>query len=106
MVVTCALGILATDNFAAGSAGVPDPGTEAGPFPWLWWRQWAINIHATTVQALMAPGAVVRVDVDARAMRKLKPGQSLGWLLQYLDISGAPPIHVEIATTRVLFAGI
>ena len=43
------------------------------------------------------------MEVDTKAMRKVKPRETLVWVLQTSDVNGAPVTLVENQETRVLF---
>ncbi len=100
--ITTALGIVSSDAFAAGAGSVPDPQGEP-EYPWLYWKDsvffYTESSAANAVQSIVG---AVRFDVDTKAMRKMKPGESLAWVVQYVDITGAPPMTIQIAATRVL----
>ena len=102
--LTFALGIVSTDAFTAGSGSVPDPGGEP-EYPWIWWQN--IRLDATSVQASSTvqtpwgPGAM-RLEVDSKAMRRIKPGQSVCWVVQSRAQAGAPVVNIHMGQTRVL----
>jgi len=48
----------------------------------------------------------VRRQFDIRSMRKLKPRESLVWLVQYGDLSGTPSITTVCGQIRTLVAGL
>ena len=95
--IVAALAVVSSDAFAAGAGSVPDPGAE-GEYPWLWWRSVPIFVEGNDYDSAGA----ARVMVDTKAMRKMKPRESLAWVVQYVDVSGTPPMKVMIAHTRVL----
>ena len=96
--IVVGLGIFSSDAVAAGAGSLPDPAAE-GEYPWLWYG--AILLHSGGVDE-EATWAQARVDVDTKAMRKVKPGQSLAWVAQYVDIVGTPSVRVMFDRTRVL----
>ena len=96
---TFGLGIISTDSFTAGTS-VPDPAGEPD-YPWLWWTEFALTTEVATINDSFGLHSH-RVEVDTKAMRRVKPGQSLAWILQRADIAGDPPATVHIAQTRVL----
>jgi len=103
MTLAFAIGVVSTDAVAAGAGSLPDPAGEPD-FPWLYWKEATIFLQTATP----APGLgahVERVSFDIRSMRKLKPRESLASIVQYVDISGVPPVNVQINQTRVLLAG-
>ncbi len=94
------LGIISTDAFAAGGGSVPDPGDEA-EYPWIWWGQMHLEAFATGGTEPWGSSSQY-IEVDTKAMRKMKPGQSLAWIVQVQGASGAPVTEITLGQTRVL----
>ncbi len=104
--ITLALGIFSTDAVAAGAASMPDPASEP-EYPWLFWRGVPLRLfNLSANEAFSSVSFVDRVSIDSRSMRRMKTGQSLAWVGQYVDVTGAPPFSVDVGISRVLFAGI
>ncbi len=100
--ITIGIGVFSTDAFAAGSGSMPDPGGEA-EFPWLYWADHQFEFAAAVTDPASAAGSVRRA-FDIRSMRKLKPGQSLGSVVQYGNIAGNPPMSISLGQVRCLLA--
>ena len=98
-VITCGLGIVSTDAFAVGLTAMPDPGDELD-YPWLWWGE--ILLQKWLPAGDSASEASVRVEVDTKAMRKVKPRQSLVWVFQGIRLNGTPITQLLVGATRVL----
>ncbi len=105
VIIGMSIGVVSTDAFAAGAASVPEP-LEEPEYPWLYWASKAF-FYPNTSSPLASTGdprMSDRFSIDIRSQRKLKPRESLCWIVQYGDITGAPPMTVQIANTRVLLA--
>ncbi len=102
--VTVAVGIVSTDAFAVGGSSMPDPAGEAG-YPWLFWREHSFQIFDSTPN-LTSDIEQVRVHWESKAMRKMKLGLTLGYIVQYSDIVGTPPYTVMLSQTRALFGNL
>ena len=102
--IAMALGIMSTDAFAAGGASLPDPSGNAD-YPWLWWQ--TINLATNFTLAAgsdQVAGMTTRVvQVDSKAMRRVKPNETLSLVFQYVNVSGNPTIQVDAGLIRVLF---
>ncbi len=96
--VTVGLGVFSADAFAAGAT--PDPETEP-QYPWLFWKHYSLFFPTTSADPSVLTGSV-REMFDIRSMRKLKPREDVGWVVQYSDIAGTPPLHVNIEQSRML----
>ncbi len=94
------LGIVSTDAAVAGATAMPDPGGDAD-YPWLWWEQMTLRSEET-LQGFSWGLTAQRVDVDTKAMRKFKPGQTLLVINQVTSSSGAPVTNLDIGQIRVL----
>ncbi len=103
MRVVAALGIISTDAFAAGSGSVPDPASEP-EYPWLWWDEMFLEAIVTTATSLSPAFGMTyqRHEVDSKAMRKVKPGESLIWVAQTATVAGAPTTIISLGGTRTL----
>ncbi len=98
MALGFAIGIVSTD--ARGAGVLPDP-FEEPEYPWLW--------HGTMfLRAEIAAGAEAwglsaqRLEVDTKAMRRIKPGQSLVYAIERASVAGAPVTEITTGFTRVL----
>ena len=101
ILLTFGLGIVSTDAFAVGASAFPDPSGEP-EYPWLWWGQ--MSLFASIAAGNEAWGtSAQRLEVDTRAMRKVKPRESLAWICESTSASGAPLTVVHFGQTRVLF---
>ncbi len=100
--ITVAIGKISTDAFTAGAASVPDPASEP-EYPWLYWMEHRFFYSGTDPESASA-AASIRRSIDIHSMRKFKPGESLAYIVQYADTTGAPPLTVNLGQTRCLFA--
>ena len=101
--IAVGIGLLSSDALAAGSASVPDPGSEL-EFPWLYWAEHSLRFskaQSTTISG-DSTGSAVRAAFDVRSMRKFKEREGLGFIIEYLDMTGAPPLTITASSTRVL----
>ncbi len=98
--ITFGLGIISSDAFAAGAGSVPDPAGEP-EYDWMYWR--TVELLRTFVDAAGAEismvGCQFRFDIDSKAMRKVKPGQSLAW---QFETTSAVATDIIMGQTRVL----
>ncbi len=102
--VTVGVGLFSTDAVTLGATAVPDPFDEA-EFPWMYYASHNFLFASTDPDSASA-GASVRRSIDIRSMRKVRPGHSLAWVIQYVDISGAPPMTFAIGKSRILLLGV
>ncbi len=100
--VAVAIGVISSDAFAAGAASVPDPSAEPD-YPWLYFRELGF-LFAGASPAGDELTAHVRINLDIRSMRKLKPRETLAFVMQYVDVNGAPPMTIQQSIIRVLVA--
>ena len=100
MTCTFGLGIFSSDAFALGATAMPEPSSDA-VYPWLWWAQ--MHLHAEITGGTEAWGLTQQIlQVDSKAMRRVKPSQTLGWVVQFADAAGAPATDVVFGQVRVL----
>ena len=96
------LAVLSTDAVAVGATAVPDPVGEP-QYPWIFWKLFAFGFASISADPSSA-GASVRLQVDSRTMRKVKPREFLVWIVEYFGISGDPPMSAMVSTSRALLA--
>ena len=100
MNIAFGLGVFSSDAVTAGAGSLPDPFAEP-EFPWMWWG--TMRLSAEVAAGSQSWGtASQRLEVDTKAMRKIKPGQSLAWVSETSGPVGAPTTDVTFGITRVL----
>ena len=100
--LTMGLGIVSTDAATVGATAVPEPFTDC-EYSWLWWG----SIH---LESFLANGNVGnnfgsgmdRLEIDTKAMRRVKPAESLVFVVQSDSLTGAPVTSVDFHPMRVL----
>ena len=101
------LGVVSTDAAAAGGASLPDPNAEFD-YPWMYVASHQMFFSAATSSTAGegAQGAApsVRKSFDVKSMRKVKPRESLALIIDYTDITGAPPLQFLNGSIRILLA--
>ena len=98
---TFGLGIVSTDAAALGLTAVPDPASDV-EYPWLWWGTMCL-------QSVLAAGGerpwgmtAQILHVDTKAMRRVKPKESILWVIQSTGQVGSPVTNVQIHQSRML----
>ena len=98
--LTFGLGIFSTDAVTAGAGSMPDPQVEAD-YPWLWWG--SIHLEGDAAASFQGLGtSVVWIHPDTKAMRRVRAGQSLTWVVEAGQASGAPTTILFVGQSRVL----
>ncbi len=75
-VIAAAIGLISTDAFTLGSTAFPDPLADVG-FPWLWYSAVSLSNDLDSVGDVIDAAVAVRLQVDSKAMRKVKPDETL-----------------------------
>ena len=97
-----AIGVVSTDAFTAGQASVPDP-LEEPEYPWLYWADHTMFYPGAGAPLDTSnPAGSLRKSFDIRSMRRMRPRETLCFIVQYADLAGTPPIQLDIGGTRVL----
>ena len=102
-IVTVALGIVSSDAFTVGATAMPDPGGEA-EYPWLYWAAHPLAFNTTALGGNLTDTGMFRHRFDIKSQRKIAGGQALAMIIEYGDLTGAPPLTIVIGQTRVLIA--
>ena len=97
--IAMGIGVVSTDAANAGVGSLPDPAGEPD-YPWLYWKSISLLSQTAGTAAEQNPiGQAFRLEVDSKAMRKIKPGQSLVVIYQ---TTTAVAVDILQAHTRVL----
>ena len=94
------IGVISTDAFAAGGGSTPDPGGEA-EYPWLYWASHKLYFPTGT-DGYTGDCGNFRRSFDIRSMRKMKPRETLAFIMEYSDMVGTPALRFTAGATRVL----
>ena len=95
------LGIVSTDAFTLGPTAVPDPSADPN-YSWLWYGE-------AILEAFVAAGfegigaSQQRFDIDTKAMRRIRPGETLCLIAQATQMTGAPQTIIRTGQLRTLF---
>jgi len=100
LILTTGVAILSTDAVTAGAASLPDPATEP-EFPWIWWGEFRLDSFFAGAVDGSGPGWQ-RYEIDSKAMRKIKPGESLVTIVEITNVIGAPVTLIDVGQLRVL----
>ena len=95
------LALLSTDAVTLGATAVPDPSAEP-EYPWIWYGQASMFAMTTLALGGNATAFSELLTIDSKAMRKVKPGETLTIVGQYVNVSGNPAMRVASGQTRVL----
>ena len=98
--ITWGLGIVSTDAATLGATALPDPAGDSD-FPWLWWGDMFLRSHNAGHEEAWGLSAQ-KLEVDTKAMRRVKPSESLIWVVETSTIAGAPNTFLDFGVTRVL----
>ena len=101
MIITAGALIAPTDTFAAGGGSFPDPATEP-EYSWVWWKEFRLDAFVAAGHSGGWGPNAQRYELDSKAMRKIKPGESLGIVLERSNLTGAPNTLLDIGFLRVL----
>jgi len=96
--VLLGVGVFSTDAVALGATALPGPGIDPD-YPWLWVGEFNMyTINASTAEPLVIQSMVV----DTKAMRKVKPNESLVMVGDYGNVNGTPGLRISTGNLRVL----
>jgi len=96
------LGIVANDAFLVGTSALPQPFDEVGWPGWLWHNFGVMKstVGALATSSLSAPSE--RIEIDTKAMRKLRQNEVLFMIVQVGEASGSASTMDVTGVTRVL----
>jgi len=100
VVVNAGIIIVSADAFAAGSASMPSPTSDLDA-PWSWFGTMLLMAQEAVATADGQNWA--RLEIDSKAMRRMKTNETAALLVQNADHGGAAVIDV-LSAGRVLFS--
>ena len=93
--LTYGIGIVTADAFGVGQSAMPSPSADADWEGWLWWHTtWVGLVTATIADGANAVGAVVRIPIDTKAMRKIDSNETI-----FLNVQSADEIGTAVVST-------
>ena len=101
MQVGIGLAVVSADAFAIGSTAVPGPLTDAD-WTWIYHRLVTFGPAIAAAQTETALPQHARIEVDSKAMRKVKPNEVIAWVAESIVLSGGGSLDVFV-TARHLF---
>ncbi len=100
--LTLGIGRVSSDAAALGSTAMPDPNDQP-EFPWLYWASRSLRFLITATPSTgQELAGYASVDFDIRTMRKVKAGESIAVVSQYVDVTGTPSLTLVWSGCRVL----
>jgi len=103
-ILGCALGVFSSDAFTAGSASLPGPITDID-YDWLWHSLFSFGPVITATDTENSILTNVQVELDSKAMRILKPSQTLGFMFEALNVAGSPTYDFAFSTRQLFKLG-
>ncbi len=100
MCVAVGVAIVSTDAFTLGATAMPDPAGEPD-YPWIWWKEFCLHSEQTAAHSAYGIGAQ-RYELDSKAMRKIKPGETVTTIVQSTFTAGAPGVEFDLGQLRML----
>jgi len=94
--VALGLGIFTSDAFGIGSTALPGPLTDAD-WDWVYYKTILFGPGFTTTEIAGEGLQNVTVEVDSKAMRKMKANQTLAWVAEGIVKSGGGNFDVGVS---------
>ena len=98
------LGLYTSDAFAAGAASMPGPLTEVD-YDWIFHTVLVLGPSFTATEDGTNILHNLWVEVDSKAMRKLKPNQVLGWIVEGAFLAGSGVVDIGISARHLFKLG-
>jgi len=100
VMVALGLGIFSSDAFAAGAVSMPGPITDAD-YDWVWHNAIVFGPSFEAAESNTSIVGNVNIEVDSKAMRKMKPSQTLGWIAEVSIISGGGTVDLSVVARHL-----
>ena len=98
------LGIFSSDAFATGQAAMPGPLSDAD-YDWVYHNVFVIPPASTNTETETSLNQNMNVVVDSKAMRKMKPNQTLGWIAEASVLNGGGSWDLGVSARHLFKLG-
>jgi len=98
------LGIFSSDAFAVGAGSLPGPITDAG-YSWVWHRLFSLGPALDGTQNVQNIGQNIPFEIDSKAMRKMHPNETMGFVAEGLVINGGGTVDFSVAVRQLFKLG-
>ncbi len=98
------LGVFTSDAFAAGSASLPGPLTDID-YDWIWHTVGMMGPSFTATEDGTNILHNLWIELDSKAMRKLKPNQTVGFMLEGSIKNGGGTLDLSVAARQLFKLG-
>ncbi len=98
------IGVFSTDAVALGATAMPDPLADVG-YPWIYWSAHVLMARiadGATSPADQAGTKTARIMIDSKAMRKVRPDQSVAIVVEPINLAGTATMELAMGPIRVL----
>ena len=96
--LTYGIGVFNTASVTAISLPLPAADTD---YPWVWWNQMFLQQKGTGDEHAWGANNQ-KLEIDSKAMRKIKPEESLLLIVDRTNLVGAPVVEHFLGQLRVL----
>ena len=98
------LGIFSSDAFTAGAASLPGPLTDAD-YNWVWIVTAPMGVALSGTQGPENITENLNIEIDSKAMRKLKPNQTMGFVAEAIQQGGTPNFDFDVCVRQLFKLG-
>ena len=100
--VQAGIGIVTTDAFAAGGSSMPTPLDDPDWGGWLWFDAVGPVIGQELANLNSGPMGQVRLPIDSKAMRKVKPNETIFGSVSFQAEIGVATINMAMDTRMLI----
>jgi len=104
IIVGLGLCVVSTDAFTAGSASLPGPISDVD-FDWFWHSLYALGPSSGSAELETSIRSNLWQEIDSKAMRKLKPNQTMAFMSEATILSGSPTYDLNAAVRQLVKLG-
>jgi len=98
------LGVYSSDAFGIGATAMPGPVTDAD-YDWIWHSIYTLGPASVSTELDDVITGNVAFEVDSKAMRKLKPNQTIGWMVEGAVVNGGGVFDFSVAVRQLFKLG-
>ena len=99
------LGVFTSDAFTIGVTAMPGPLTDAD-YDWIYYKT---GVFGPASSGTESEDSLTQntgyLEVDSKAMRKLKPNQTLGWVAEGIVLSGGGTLDMNVSARHLFKLG-
>jgi len=94
------LGVFSSDAFTVGVTALPGPLTDAD-YDWIYFNTLLFGPALGATELEDSRWQTAEFEIDSKAMRKIKPNQTIGWVFESVILNGGGTMDANVSARHL-----